>query len=133
MIGQILVLFDASPISEQALLEAINIGKIYNSKVACVHPVPRHDEILIKEGQELIKRAEEIVRSSGLEFDWRIVEDKPGPAIVKAAIRLEADLIVLGSLGEAGIKRQLLSSTAEYVIRNAPCDVLIVKRERTVF
>ena len=133
MIRQILVLFDASPISEQALLEAINIGKIYHSKVACIHPVPRHDEILIKEGQGLIKRAEEIVRSAGLEFDWRIVEDKPGPAITKAAIRLDADLIVLGSLGEGGIKRQLVSSTAEYVIRNAPCDVLIVKRERAVF
>ncbi|MGC8936055.1 MAG: universal stress protein [Candidatus Methanomethylicaceae archaeon] len=133
MIRQILVLFDSSTVSEQALLEAINIAKIYHSRVACVHPVPRHDEILIREGQSLIKRAEEIVRSAGLEFDWRIVEDSPGSAIVKAAIRLNADLIVLGSLGEEGIKRRLVSSTAEYVVKNAPCDVLIVKRRKTIF
>ncbi|MCX8182058.1 MAG: universal stress protein [Candidatus Methanomethyliaceae archaeon] len=133
MIQAILVLLDSSPISEQALLEATNIAKIYNSKITCIHPVPRHDNILINEGQRLIKRAEEIVKSAGLEFDSRIVEDDPGSAIVKAAVRLNADLIVMGSLGEEGIKRRLVVSAAEYVVRNAPCDVLIVKRRKTIF
>jgi nucleotide-binding universal stress UspA family protein len=84
-------------------------------------------------GQRLIKKAEEFVRSAGLDFDWRIVEDNPGSAVVKAAIRLNADLIVLGSLGEEGIKRRLVPSVADYVVKNAPCDVLIVKRRRTIF
>ncbi|MEM2128350.1 MAG: universal stress protein [Candidatus Methanomethyliaceae archaeon] len=133
MIQVILVLLDSSPISEQALLEAINIAKIYNSRIACIHPVPRHDDILISEGQRLVKRAEELVRSAGLEFDWRIVEDSPGSAIVKAAMRLNADLIVMGSLGEEGIKRHIVPSTTDYVVRNAPCDVLVVKKRRTIF
>ena len=133
MIQIILVLLDSSPISEQALLEAINIGRIYNSRIVCIHPVPRHDDVLISEGQGLIKRAEEIVRSAGLGFDSRIVEDNPGSAIVKAAVRLNADLIVLGSLGEEGIKRRLIPSAVDYVVRNAPCDVLIVKKRRTIF
>jgi len=133
LIQEILVLIDSSSISEQALLEAINIAKIYNSRIACIHPVPRHDDILINEGKRIIKRAEELVRSAGLEFDWRIVEDNPGSALVKAAMRLNADLIVVGSLGEEGLKRRLVSSTAEYVVKNAPCDVLIVKRKTTIF
>lgn len=133
MIRLILVLVDSSPISEQALLEAINIGKIYHSKIACVHPIPRHDELLLKVGHEIIKRAEEIVSSTGLEFEWRIIEDQPGPAIVKAASRLKADLAVVGSLGEQGIARYLLASVAEYVVKNAPCDVLVVKKDRPVF
>jgi nucleotide-binding universal stress UspA family protein len=133
LIQVILVLLDSSPIGEQALLEAINIGKIYNSRIVCVHPIPRHDDILVNEGQRLIKKAEEFVRSAGLDFDWRIVEDNPGSAVVKAAIRLNADLIVLGSLGEEGIKRRLVPSVADYVVKNAPCDVLIVKRRRTIF
>jgi len=70
LIRLILVLVDSSPISEQALLEAINIGKIYHSKIACVHPIPRHDELLLKVGHEIIKRAEEIVSSTGLIWRW---------------------------------------------------------------
>jgi len=133
LIHLILVLVDSSPISEQALIEAINIGRIYRSKITCVHPIPRHDELLLKVGHDIIKRAEEIVRSTGLEFEWRIVEDQPGPAMVKVASRLKADLAVVGSLGEQGIARHLLPSIAEHVVKNAPCDVLVVKRDRPVF
>ncbi len=133
VIHRILVLLDSSPVSEQALLESMKIGRIYRSTVICVHPVARHDPLQIKVGQELVARAEGFVKSAGLGFDFRIVEDDPGPAVVKAALRLDVDLIVMGSLGEEGIKRQVVSSAADYVVRKAPCDVLVVKRDRSVF
>jgi nucleotide-binding universal stress UspA family protein len=87
----------------------------------------------VKAGQDLVARAEGLVRSAGLGFDFRIVEDDPGPAVVKAASRLDADLVVMGSLGEEGLKRQVVSSSADYVVRKAPCDVLVVKSDRSVF
>ncbi|SER72611.1 Nucleotide-binding universal stress protein, UspA family [Propionibacterium cyclohexanicum] len=39
----------------------------------------------------------------------------------------EIDLIVLGSTGLSAVERLLLGSRSNYVLRNAPCDVLIVR------
>ena len=39
----------------------------------------------------------------------------------------EIDLIVLGSRGETGVRRILIGSTAQEVIRFAECSVLVVK------
>jgi len=114
-------------------MEAMKIGKIYQSTIICIHPVARHDPLQVKAGQDLVARAEGFVKSAGLGFDFRIVEDDPGPAVVKAASRLDADLVVMGSLGEEGLKRQVVSSAVDYVVRKAPCDVLVVKSDRPVF
>jgi nucleotide-binding universal stress UspA family protein len=37
------------------------------------------------------------------------------------------DLVVIGSRGQTGIKRFLLGSTAERIVRESPCSVLVVK------
>ena len=39
------------------------------------------------------------------------------------------DLIVIGNKGKTGLKKILIGSVAEKVIRHAPCDILIVKSE----
>jgi len=53
-------------------------------------------------------------------------EGSPGAEIRAAAAEWGADLIVLGTHGRGGIKRLLLGSTAESVLRHAPCPVLVV-------
>ena len=56
---------------------------------------------------------------------------KPYEEIVAAAKRLEADLIIISTHGHTGLKHALLGSTAELVVRHAPCPVLVVReRER---
>jgi nucleotide-binding universal stress UspA family protein len=47
--------------------------------------------------------------------------------IAKAAKEWPADLIVIGSHGRSGVKRALLGSVAEGVMRHAPCPVLVVR------
>jgi nucleotide-binding universal stress UspA family protein len=49
--------------------------------------------------------------------------------IVKAAVEGNIDLIILGTQGRTGIAHFLIGSTAEKVVRHAPCPVLVV-RER---
>lgn len=49
--------------------------------------------------------------------------------IVVAANELDADLIIVNTHGYTGLKHVLVGSTAELVIRHAPCPVLVV-RER---
>lgn len=45
-----------------------------------------------------------------------------------AARSLKADLIVIASQGHKGLSRVPLGSTAERVVRHAPCPVLVVRR-----
>ncbi len=47
--------------------------------------------------------------------------------IVGLANRLSADLIVMGTHGRTGIRRAVIGSVAEYVVRHAPCTVVCVK------
>jgi nucleotide-binding universal stress UspA family protein len=47
--------------------------------------------------------------------------------IEQAAIKLGADLIVMGTHGRQGLKRVLLGSVAESLVRTAPCPVLLVR------
>ena len=52
---------------------------------------------------------------------------QPAQGILSAADDLEADLIVLGATGRTGLARLLAGSTAERVVRDASCSVLLVR------
>lgn len=47
--------------------------------------------------------------------------------IAQLAADLEADLVVVGTYGRRGLSRLLLGSSAEAVVRLAPCPVLVVR------
>lgn len=53
-----------------------------------------------------------------------------GDAIVDYAIQHSADLIVIPSHGHTGIKRVLLGSVAERVLRHAHCPTLVLRRDK---
>jgi nucleotide-binding universal stress UspA family protein len=56
---------------------------------------------------------------------------RPYEAILKAAGQTGATLLILGSHGRTGLTRLLMGSVAERVIGQAPCPVLVVKRQET--
>ena len=55
-----------------------------------------------------------------------------GPAIVERALETDADLIVLGSAPRWRRQSRFFSPTVDYVLRKAPCEVLIVAFPQTV-
>ena len=57
-----------------------------------------------------------------------ILDGRPGTEIAEYAKRIKADLIVLPSHGYSGIKRILLGSVAEQVVRYAECPVFVLRR-----
>jgi nucleotide-binding universal stress UspA family protein len=56
-----------------------------------------------------------------------VLKGIPHEEITKFALENKIDLVVLGTHGRRGIDRVLFGSTAEQVVRNAPCPVLSVR------
>lgn len=69
---------------------------------------------------------DEEARRLGLtQAERRVVEGPPGAALCALAEELGASAIVLGSRGRGGLKRALLGSVSDHVVRNAPCPVVV--------
>jgi universal stress protein A len=60
-------------------------------------------------------------------FETKVKFGRPFQEINESAKTLKADLIVISTHGYTGLKHTLLGSTAERVVRHAPCDVLVVR------
>lgn len=65
----------------------------------------------------------------GMLGDLLVRDGSPFDEICNAARESDSDLIVIATHGRTGLKHVFLGSTAERVVRHAPCPVLIV-RER---
>ncbi len=65
--------------------------------------------------------------ASGIEVAQVLVDRYADEALVEAATELGVDLLVTGSRERTGIRRWLLGSVAESVVRTAPCSVLVVR------
>ena len=80
---------------------------------------------------ELQKMLHEIKPTdSNVLYEHRMLSRQGDPAnqIVQFAKEEDADLIVLGTHGRTGLKRLLMGSIAEAVVRRAPCPVLVMKQ-----
>jgi nucleotide-binding universal stress UspA family protein len=53
---------------------------------------------------------------------------RPWHQITEAAKELGVDMIIMGTHGYTGFKHVLMGSTAERVVRHAPCPVLVVRQ-----
>jgi nucleotide-binding universal stress UspA family protein len=57
-----------------------------------------------------------------------VVTGLPGPSVGDLAADLPASVVVLGTRGRGGIRRAVLGSVSDHVVRNAPCPVLTAGR-----
>jgi nucleotide-binding universal stress UspA family protein len=65
--------------------------------------------------------------AGGVEATGVVLQEPAALAVVDQAEKLSADLIVMGTRGNTGLKHVVLGSVAERVVRTAPCSVLTVK------
>jgi nucleotide-binding universal stress UspA family protein len=63
----------------------------------------------------------------GLPVETHVRRGKPFVEIIRAARDLETDVVVIGSHGVSSLAETLFGSTAEKVVRKAPCAVLVVR------
>jgi nucleotide-binding universal stress UspA family protein len=61
------------------------------------------------------------------DVEVRVLGGEAASAICGLAAEVGAQAIVIGTRGRGGLKRALLGSVSDYVVRNAPCTVLVTR------
>ncbi len=140
---KILVPRDFSPCSEQALQHALDLAGRTGAEVHLLFAEVLYVDVQAPtaKGRDAAQEAlrerlmvgiEQEGEASGVRFESAVVRDiAPAPAIVAYAEEHDIDLIVMGTHGRRGLRRLLLGSTAEEVVRTAPCPVFTVRRPET--
>ena len=139
----ILAPVDFSEHSELALQHAVGLAREFGADLQLLHvveeitypdfyyPAPLTGEQMATEIRERVaerlEEALERIEESGVHASVHVVEDRPAPGIADFAEENGADLVVVGTHGLTGVKRALLGSVAEGVIRRSAPPVLTVK------
>ena len=93
-------------------------------------PAPSQQE-LNEEAQRLLDaQAEQIKAHGGTVAQAHLRIGRPDEQIVALAEEIGAGLIVMGSRGLGGIRRLLMGSVSDSVVRHAHCPVLIVRAQK---
>lgn len=147
-LDRILAPTDFSDFSKKALDYAIALAEAHSAAVLVLHvvPPPRYTaetpiaaEIYEEIEQAVVEQAERKIAevrgasATSVPVDVKVVEGSPFLEIVRTARAENIDLIVLATHGLTGIRHVLLGSTAEKVVRKAPCAVLTVKEKERDF
>jgi nucleotide-binding universal stress UspA family protein len=137
-LNRILLSTDGSEFSRRATARAMDFAESYETELYVISIVEISPEIYSIAPQVVEKKVVETEKylagikkqasSRGI-TSKEFVRDSAEPynVIDELAQKEQVGLIVMGSHGRTGLKRILMGSTAERVISQAPCPVLVVK------
>src|SRR5215831_16956855 len=124
-VTRILVATDRSETAERAVGFATEMAARYEAELLLLRVLLSDEGVVAEAARDLAERARELAGERGRSSV--VVADDPADAIVEAARREEADVVVVGSVGMAGRKEFLLRNVPNRVSHNAPCTVVIVQ------
>lgn len=149
MYQRILVPVDGSPTSTAGLEEAIKLAKLTGARLRLLHVVDEMPFALSAEGygamsadvlgllrdagQRILGEAHARAEQSGIPVDEKLYESFSGrlcDRVVEQVDEWNADLVVVGTHGRRGVRRMLLGSDAELILRTSTVPVLLVHGER---
>lgn len=141
----ILVAIDGSKEADWALRKGIEIAKRNNSDLLLVHVIDTRSFALIEAYDTVIgERAEKLAKDmlenyqkqamdAGIaEVQYEIDFGSPKVRIPRdIAKKHNVDLIICGATGMNVVERFFIGSVSEHITRYAPCDVLVVRTEKS--
>ena len=144
---RILLATDGSEEAELAALRAVELADATDSELHVVHVgvVPiflqsypgtlgyygkLHEQIEEESRQLLRKQSLWVKAAGGTVAGAHLRMGQVDLEIVALAEELGADLIVMGSRGLGGVKRALMGSVSDSVVRHVHCPVLVVRQEK---
>ncbi|AJY10344.1 universal stress protein [Burkholderia dolosa] len=146
MYQRIFVGLDGGPSARVALNEAIRIAAASGGTITCAYVVERRPQLVdvdagfaeardddaaaIEAATSVLDDAKATLARRGVPGTVRALDaygDDVATVLMRTAAELDADLIVLGTSGRHGLRRLLLGSVAESLLRAADRPVLLVR------
>jgi len=88
-------------------------------------------EAIGKEAQQILdEQVKKIEEAGGTVQEAYLRRGRKDQEIVRLAEEIGAGLIVMGSRGRAGVRRALMGSVSDSVVRHAHCPVLVVRKQK---
>lgn len=138
-LGNILVATDFSAVSDRALKYALALARRYEAKVIVAHVIDTESEMVlapemaVNTRESIYAAAEEAMgqilisgRLRGLDHETVVQEGSLWPTLETLITKYKADLVVVGTHRLGGLKKMLLGSGAEQILRQAKTPVLTV-------
>lgn len=122
----ILIPFDNSPSSRVALRTAVNLSTIFNSKMSLVYVQSggKGEEEKLEEIRDVIDK---VHRKTGLEIYFLHPKGKMYREVVKTAVDVESDLIIMGTHGMSGFEEFWIGSNAYRVVSSSKVPVITMQ------
>jgi nucleotide-binding universal stress UspA family protein len=144
---KILLATDGSKDAELARTTAVDMATVTDSELHVVTVAPGYPsydvnipqvvkqlhtqaEKVLEEQAEKIEQAGGKVAQRHLKIVDPMGERHRAQHIVRVAEEIGAGLIVMGSRGRGGVRRALMGSVSDSVVRHAHCPVLVVRQEK---
>jgi nucleotide-binding universal stress UspA family protein len=136
---RIIIALDESALAAHAAERGAELGRALSAEIGLVYVIDPKEvglpdmglapaDLMASLKHEAVHFLEATAQRLGGISPWRFVRDgKPADEILAAAREWQADLIVIGTHGRSGVSRVVLGSTAESVVRHAPCPVVVVR------
>ena len=140
-IKNILVPVDFSDSSDFSMAFAVKLAQEYDAELHLVHvydevftptdggfssaPIPDIPPIDMEEERA---RLDMVIPPKAVRFRRQFLVGDPADMLVRYADENEADLVVMGTHGRTGLRRLVMGSVAEAVVRRAHCPVITVKQ-----
>ena len=141
-LNRILMPTDFSSCSKKAFRYATDMARCFSAEIVLLHvfddrvfksllhlkqlPDEEAREGMLKVAKKRMKKLRKADFAEGLKLSERYEEGFPPNVVPQVAEEINADLIVMGTHGDTGLAQLLYGSTAEGVVRGAPCPVLTV-------
>ena len=130
---------DYSACSRAALKKAIELARATHARLLAAYVAPPDvgyegippssaDQGNPQDGFRLQSLVESLMGDAPVEYEHRMLVGDPVSEILELAKRESASLIVMGTTGRTGLRRLLLGSVAEEVVRRASCPVLTLSQ-----
>lgn len=139
-IKTILAPVDLSKCSEKSLRFAGDLAKRLEAHLFVQHSAPFGTPAVapplayVPESATQIRKAahsrvESMVEDAGLQGSVRVLVElgSPHTGILRSVEEQSVDLIVMGTHGRTGVSKFFLGSTAERILRDRPCPVLVIR------
>jgi nucleotide-binding universal stress UspA family protein len=122
---------DGKPHSNKAVEYALDYARLRNETLYVVYVVSSKQEEDREPNMKAAKRHIDKIKLTGSEQGIDVValleSGGPGEACINMAERVNASAIIVGTSGKNVLDRLFIGSVSEYIVRRAPCTVIIVR------